>query len=35
MSFSFHIWLITITINLFDLDPIDGDIELGIRISWV
>jgi len=34
MEFSFKIWLLKITIDLFDLDPSDGDIKLGITISW-
>ena len=34
MKFQFKIWVLTITIDLFDLDPSDGSIGLGIFISW-
>jgi len=35
MKFSFTIWKFTITIDLFDLDLGNGDIALGIKVSWV
>jgi hypothetical protein len=34
MKFTFKIWVLKITIDLFDLNPSDGDIGLGITISW-
>ena len=34
MKFSVKIWHFTVTVDLFDLDPGDRDIEFSIRISW-
>jgi len=34
MSFRIKIWVVTITVDLFDLDISDRDIKLGIVISW-
>jgi len=34
MQFSFKIWKLTITLILLDTDPSDGDLMLGIKISW-
>lgn len=34
MKFVFKVWVLTITIDLFDLDPSDGSVGLGIFISW-
>jgi len=34
MKFTIKLGPITIEFDLFDLDPSDRDIKLGIRISW-
>jgi len=34
MKFVFKVWVLSIEIDLFDLDPSDGDIKLGIKVSW-
>lgn len=34
MQFTFKIWVIGITIDLFDLNPSDKDIKFAIRIFW-
>ena len=34
MKIAFKVWILTITIDLFDLDITDGDIKLGIKIAW-
>ena len=34
MKFQISLWIVTITIDLFDLDFSDRDIKLGITIAW-
>jgi hypothetical protein len=34
MEFSFRIWKLEITIDVFDVDPSDRDIKVGIRFAW-
>ena len=34
MVFVFHVWKLTITINLFDLDPSDGSLAFSVVVSW-
>jgi len=34
MKFTFGIWRLKITVDLFDLDPSDGDIKIGLTVSW-
>jgi len=34
MKFSFKVWKFTITIDLCDINPLDGDVALGIKVSW-
>lgn len=34
MKFVFKVWVLSITIDLFDIDPSDRDIKLGIAIAW-
>lgn len=34
MKFQIKLWVVTITIDLFDLDPSDRNIKLGITITW-
>ena len=34
MTFTFRLWIFTLEIKLFDLDPSDGDIEFSVRIAW-
>ena len=34
MKFIFKVWVIKITIDLFDLDPTDKTVGLGIYVSW-
>jgi len=34
MQLKLSIWKLTITIDLFDVDPFDRDISFGITISW-
>ena len=34
MKFTFKVWVLSIEIDLFDLDVSDGDIKVGITISW-
>jgi len=34
MVFVFKVWVLKITINLFDLDPSDGSIAFSVVVSW-
>ncbi len=34
MKFIFKVWVLSITIDFFDIDPSDGNIKIGIVISW-
>jgi len=34
MKFQVKLWVVTITIDLFDLDPSDRNIKLALTISW-
>lgn len=34
MKFVFKVWVLSIEVDLFDLDPSDGDIKIGIKVSW-
>lgn len=34
MSITFKVWVLTITIDVLDLDTSDKDIKLGIKVSW-
>jgi hypothetical protein len=34
MKFTFSIWKLKITLDLFDLDTSDKDIKFGIVLSW-
>jgi len=34
MKFTIKIWKFSVTIDLFDLDLSDGDVAVGITISW-
>ncbi len=34
MKFTIKVWKLTITFDLFDVDPSDRDIKFGIVISW-
>ncbi len=34
MKFMFKVWVLAITIDLFDLDPSDGKVSASITISW-
>jgi len=34
MQFQIKVWVLTITFDLFDLDASDGNVALGIIISW-
>jgi len=34
MEFTFKVWVLSITIDLFDLDASDGNIKIGIVLSW-
>jgi hypothetical protein len=34
MSFNWKVWKITITLNLVDIDPTDGNLKIGLVISW-
>ena len=34
MKFQIRLWVVTITIDLFDLDLSDRDVKLGITIAW-
>ncbi len=34
MAFSFKVWRITLTLHLIDIDPTDGNVMIGIEVSW-
>ncbi len=34
MSFSFKIWVVTITLHLLDVDPTDRNLMIGLEVSW-
>lgn len=34
MKFTFKVWVLAITIDLFDIDPSDGDITFSVKLSW-
>jgi hypothetical protein len=34
MKFSFKVWKLTFTLDIFDVDFSDGDIGIGLIISW-
>ena len=34
MKFSISVWLFRITLYLVDIDPTDGNIRIGIELSW-
>ena len=34
MKFTFRVWVLSIEIDLFDLDPSDRNIKYGITIAW-
>ena len=34
MKFVFKIWVLSVTIDLFDLDMSDGNIALAITVGW-
>jgi len=34
MKFNFKVWILTIEIDLFDVDIADKDVGIGIVISW-
>jgi len=34
MEFTFKVWKFKVTIDLLDVDTTDGDIKIGIKISW-
>jgi len=34
MKFTFKLWLISFTLNLFDLNLSDGDVAFSITIAW-
>jgi len=34
MKFTIKFWVLGITVNLFDLDPMDGDIAFSVTIFW-
>jgi len=34
MKFVFKVWVLSITIDLFDLDASDGELAFRITISW-
>jgi len=34
MKFTIKLWKLWITFDLFDLDPSDRDLKIGITINW-
>jgi len=34
MNFSVKVWVVTITLHLVDINPADGDLRVGLSISW-
>ena len=34
MKFSFKVWVLSITIDLFDLNPTDGNIAFSVTVAW-
>lgn len=34
MKFQIKLWVVTITIDLFDIDLSDRDVKIGITIAW-
>ena len=34
MKFTFKIWVLSITLDLFDLNPSDSNIAFSVTVSW-
>ena len=34
MKFVFKVWVLTVEIDLFDLDVQDGNIQISVKIGW-
>lgn len=34
MVFSMKVWVLTLSIHLLDIDPSDGNIMIGLEVSW-
>ena len=34
MKFSVKLWILTFTLFLVDINPTDGDLRIGIGVSW-
>ena len=34
MKFSIKVWVLTLTLHLIDIDPSDGNVMIGLEVSW-
>jgi len=34
MKFSIKLWVLTFTLHLVDINPTDGDLRIGLSVSW-